>query len=789
MKNWKKYLLSLAATVLLCAAMTPAALAAFDGTYIDYRAWSQDQMPWGIQYLGECKNYGAFNKAGCLMVSFAKLAVQAGVREPGANFNPAVVNQLFDDYDLTDGSGQLYVNKRGTAASLVGLTYEGTIASGDILPYLRRTDKNYMVILYKGGHFVPIDKETSLANNGIYFHQSWTKDGNRESPDYHWVAATYKTYSESADFYIRNMISKNYTAEYGTPSAVWLLSAPLCSHPGYTFHNDYSITCNECGEPYIVPTPTGGAYMDVVDVNSTGTAPSHVTPYGDATILTRYNLGDKVYVLGSVKNAFNNTWYQLATGEWLSGEYLDTHIHCVNGKGYCTYCLDQLQLVYMNNTTLSAQSKSFPIHFAPYGDSPKFPTKCSGSVTVNGKIVNCYGNVWYSLSSGGWVWGDYLNTSAQMGTVNLSSGALALNNYSAPSPSQSVELFAIPAGESVYVYPDESIGNWYAVSYGILKTEHVGFAYGPCITIEDDYRGIEPPPGEPEPGLDADDTPSGGDQPSTPPADPGPSGVSVLYPTDPTYVGKFSVSDTNATVVGNIIKPAGSHVTACGVMLFDDTNNLIKEYSETITNVGDSLTSFHAWYDINSEVGVTLTPGTTYSYRITTTINGKNYVGKAYSFTTTGTPPAEDITPPEIVSLTVRGTVSGGAGATVSGGSGDTAVQADGTFSFEAPEDTFDVTVKKAGCLTYTVKDVTPNGADVDLGEIKLVQGDVNADEKINMQDLRTFLQNFNKQGEKIEEPLTDVNSDSKVNMQDLRVFLQNFNKTAAKDCTVPYSA
>ncbi|MBQ2738744.1 MAG: hypothetical protein IJF36_00800, partial [Oscillibacter sp.] len=84
---------------------------------------------------------------------------------------------------------------------------------------------------------------------------------------------------------------------------------------------------------------------------------------------------------------------------------------------------------------------------------------------------------------------------------------------------------------------------------------------------------------------------------------------------------------------------------------------------------------------------------------------------------------------------------------------------------------------------------VTPNGADVDLGEIKLVQGDVNADEKINMQDLRTFLQNFNKQGDKIEEPLTDVNSDSKVNMQDLRVFLQNFNKTAAKDCTVPYSA
>ena len=76
---------------------------------------------------------------------------------------------------------------------------------------------------------------------------------------------------------------------------------------------------------------------------------------------------------------------------------------------------------------------------------------------------------------------------------------------------------------------------------------------------------------------------------------------------------------------------------------------------------------------------------------------------------------------------------------------------------------------------------------DIDLGEIELLAGDMNADEKINMQDLRVFLQNFNKTGEKIEEPLTDVNADSKVNMQDLRVFLQNFNKTAAKDCTVSY--
>ena len=175
MKTWKKYLLSLAATVLLWAAMTPAAFAAFDGTYIDYRAWSQDQLPWGIQYLGDRKVYGAFNNAGCLVVSFAKLAVQAGVREPGAEFNPAVVNQLFEAYDVTNTSGLMITAQRGTAASLVGLTYEKEIPVSKIQYYLQQTDKNYMVILYKNGHFVPIDKATSLATGSLYYHESWKR--------------------------------------------------------------------------------------------------------------------------------------------------------------------------------------------------------------------------------------------------------------------------------------------------------------------------------------------------------------------------------------------------------------------------------------------------------------------------------------------------------------------------------------------------------------------------------------------------------------------------------------
>ena len=103
--------------------------------------------------------------------------------------------------------------------------------------------------------------------------------------------------------------------------------------------------------------------------------------------------------------------------------------------------------------------------------------------------------------------------------------------------------------------------------------------------------------------------------------------------------------------------------------------------------------------------------------------------------------------------------------------------------------DGYTLQIQQAGCLTWTATGISLRAGDVDLGEIQLLAGDVNADEKINMQDLRIFLQNFNKTGENIGESLTDVNEDSKVNMQDLRVFLQNFNKTAVKDATFVYGA
>ena len=965
MKKFKQFLLTLAATVLLCAVMSPSASAAFDGTYIDYRAWSQDQMPWGVQKLGSNNQYGSFNYYGCFMVSFAKLAVQLGVRTPGPDFNPAVVNQLFTENGITDASGQIYVDKRGRAAELVGLTYAGTISTDKdtILSYLRSTDKKYSVILHisSAGHFIPVDRETSLEKGDIYFHESWKKDGNNMSTDYNTVAATYSTDPRNESTYTKNLIGQKLSNIYGRASHAYLFYAPSHQHK-YEFNKSTKLaSCVHCDDVYYLPATTKyEAFMDVVAVNKdSNSAPVHNEPYGDSVIPNdfRYHLGDTVYVTGYVKNAFGNTWYQLSGGEWVTGDYLGTHSHRYNSNGYCTRCLDKLSIVfmYMKEFPPLPAVKGSPIHYAPYGDSAKLPVTCGSSVTINGKIVNGYGNIWYSVAEGGWVYGNYITSTVQLGTVNFDGGSLAVHNHpDASSP----QLGMFSAGQEVYVYLDETIGNWYSVFGYDVNTRRAGFVDLNRITLQsgnspgdyDDYKGLEPLPEPIDPPV--------GDTPSTPSTPSGPSTVSLSYPTDPTYTGKITVGETNATVVSHIAKPAGTHVSACGLRLYDaswnlikdhyetlnvvkdsattfhawydiqaelgvtltpastyyyqfytvvdggtysgetlsfttagarvsyptdptytgkfafsDTNatvvaaitkpagsrasacglrlydaswNLIKDHYEELNFIKDSATTFHAWYDIQAELGITLTPGTTYYYQFYTVVNGGTYSGESLSFTTTGTAPhthtydavvtaptctqdgyttytcpcSESYKADEIPALghsydneqdvscnvcseerevilpdapeetpSVSGIVMNGAGAAIRAGSTESNAGADGSFRVAVSEGTFDVTVKQPGYLTHTVKNITANGADVELGVITLLAGDTNGDDMINIMDMAAFRQNFGKSGDAVTNAFTDTNGDGMVNIMDMGTFRKNFGKTAAKDCTVEYSA
>ncbi len=423
-----------------------------------------------------------------------------------------------------------------------------------------------------------------------------------------------------------------YTTSNVVGATIWRYNnITKCEHKEVTFKSDYNVPCKVCGENLAYPAETPmGAYMDVIDVNKDSkSAPSHVTPYGDAKIGIRYNKGDTVYVVASVQNGFKNTWYKLTDGSWLSGSYLGSHKH-KKTKGFCTYCTDGLDIVQLNNFKISAKKSSYPVHFAPYGASPKYNR--SGTATVTGKVVNGYKKVWYRLSDGGWVFQDYyLNPQMQTGIVNISGDTLALNNKAAASTTSGTKMIAeLSSGTTLTIYPGENVGKWYSVRAG----NRVGYAYSNWIKITDATKSVEVYPSDPEPGLSASDV-EDFLTPSTPAPTPTPSAsVSVLYPTEGAYVNKFSVSETNAVVVANIKKSSGSKVTACGLLLYDANGGLIKDHKENVSNVGASNTNFHTWYDINTELGITLKGGTTYKYRFYTVVDGTTYYGDTYSFTT-----------------------------------------------------------------------------------------------------------------------------------------------------------
>lgn len=121
--------------------------------------------------------------------------------------------------------------------------------------------------------------------------------------------------------------------------------------------------------------------------------------------------------------------------------------------------------------------------------------------------------------------------------------------------------------------------------------------------------------------------------------------VTMTKTTDSKYTAKEKITNTNAVVVNKIVKPSGVTCTKMGVILYDASGSQIKKYSENVTNVSASLTSYHSWFDINSELGVTLTPGTTYKYRFFGTFNGTEVLSSnTYTFTTTGTAPVKSYT-------------------------------------------------------------------------------------------------------------------------------------------------
>ena len=140
----------------------------------------------------------------------------------------------------------------------------------------------------------------------------------------------------------------------------------------------------------------------------------------------------------------------------------------------------------INDKPAASPSNSTQIGRIPEGATcTVYPAQTSGNwyyVEYNG--VKGYASKNYikldSSSSSSSSSANSSNSSAVKGTISGTSGALAINDKPAASPSNSTQIGRIPEGAICTVYTDKTSGSWYYVEYNGVK----GYAYKSYITLK-----------------------------------------------------------------------------------------------------------------------------------------------------------------------------------------------------------------------------------------------------------------------------------------------------------------
>lgn len=109
-------------------------------------------------------------------------------------------------------------------------------------------------------------------------------------------------------------------------------------------------------------------------------------------------------------------------------------------------------------------------------------------------------------------------------------------------------------------------------------------------------------------------------------------------PVDQKYISKAFVTETNACVVGRVTKLSGVNVSHVGVQIYDSNGIEIKNFKQSVSNVPNSQTVFHVWFDLQDEIGITLEKGTLYKYRFYGIFDGETIYSKQISTFTTLVP-------------------------------------------------------------------------------------------------------------------------------------------------------
>ncbi len=103
-------------------------------------------------------------------------------------------------------------------------------------------------------------------------------------------------------------------------------------------------------------------------------------------------------------------------------------------------------------------------------------------------------------------------------------------------------------------------------------------------------------------------------------------------------------------------------------------------------------------------------------------------------------------------------------------------VKADGTYAIEVGQGTYKVVLGKAGYLYKTYEGVAANAAEVNLGAITLLGGDLSNDGAIDFTDLQALLNNYRGNVKEY-----DMNDDGVVDFTELQTLLGNYRANYAE--------
>ena len=92
-----------------------------------------------------------------------------------------------------------------------------------------------------------------------------------------------------------------------------------------------------------------------------------------------------------------------------------------------------------------------------------------------------------------------------------------------------------------------------------------------------------------------------------------------------------AITQTDAHLSGKVNFSQTVNTTQCGVRLYDSDGTCIAQKDEAVNY---TTTYVNIWYDITSELGVTLTSGKTYTFQFYTISNGSEYWSASIEFTT-----------------------------------------------------------------------------------------------------------------------------------------------------------